>query len=281
MWPETAAALLEEAVRRLAAAGCATPQLDARLLLQHAARLSREDLILDPGRVLEPEAARQFRGFVVRREAREPVSRILGEREFYGRAFRITPDVLDPRPDTETLVEAALGLLPQEARILDLGTGSGAIIVTLLAERPDAAGVATDVSAAALDVARGNAMALGVADRLTLLHGSWFEPVAGQFDLIVSNPPYIPRAAVAGLESDVRDYDPTLALTDGGDGLGSYRAIAAGAGAHLAEGGHVAVEIGASQSEDVEGLFATAGLRLFRRDRDLGGHIRCLTFVRH
>ena len=278
MPPEAAQSLLAAATLRLRAAGCDTPELDARLLFQAATGLAREDLILAPEQPIAPEKRARFEGFLQRREAREPVSRILGEREFYGRSFRVTPDVLDPRPDTETLIDAALPLMPEGARILDLGTGTGAIAATLLAERPDASGVAVDVSEAALAVARGNAARLGVADRLILALGSWFSPVSGRFDIIASNPPYIPAAEIAGLSPDVRNFDPVLALLGGEDGLDPYRLIAAGAAAHLNPGGHVLVEIGAGQASAIGEIFAAHGFGLRAAHADLGGHVRCLHF---
>lgn len=280
MPPEALKPLLERATRRLAEAGCETPQLDARLLLQSATGLSREEMILDPARLIAPDAVERFLRFIEQRETREPVSRILGEREFYGRAFRVTPDVLDPRPDTETLIDAALARMPDRATILDLGTGSGAIAVTLLAERPDASGTATDVSPAALAVAKSNAERHGILPRLSLAEGSWFSPVTGRFDIIASNPPYIPAADIEGLSPDVRNFDPLLALVGGADGLDPYRAIASGAAAYLAEGGHVLVEIGSGQADDVEMIFAAAGFRAESRHSDLGGHVRCLVFRR-
>ena len=280
MPPDQLAALLAAATARLKAAGSDTPTLDARLLLQAAAHLTREGLILGPDRSLTPEQLSAFDGFVARRESHEPVSRILGEREFYGRVFRVTPATLDPRPDTETIIEAALKVMPKAARLLDLGTGTGAIAITLLAERPDAIGVATDLSPDALAVARENAARLGAADRLTLLEGSWFAPVSGSFDIILSNPPYIPADEIAGLAPDVRNFDPALALSGGTDGLDPYRTIAAGAGVHLDGGGHVLVEIGAGQAGDVETIFAAHRFRTAGRHSDLGGHIRCLGFNR-
>lgn len=272
--------LLDEATARLKAAGCETPALDARLLLQAAAGVSREEIILAPQRMVPDEAVASFRAFIGRRASREPVSRILGWREFYGRSFRVTPDTLDPRPDTETLVEAALALMPEGARLLDLGTGTGCIAITLLAERPGASGVAVDVSPAALAVAAENASRLGVADRLTLEAGSWFGPVSGRFDIIVSNPPYIPAVDIAGLSPDVRNFDPALALVGGADGLDPYRAIAAEAPGHMAQGAHVLVEIGAGQAPDVEAIFAAEGFAAASRHADLGGHVRCLAFGR-
>lgn len=279
MPPEAAQALLAAATLRLRAAGCDTPDLDARLLFQAATGLAREDVILAPDQLIVPEQRARFEGFLNRREAREPVSRILGAREFYGRAFRVTPAVLDPRPDTETLIDAALALMHAQARILDLGTGTGAIAVTLLAERPDATGVAVDVSEAALAVARENAVLLGVADRLTLALGSWFLPVSGRFDIIASNPPYIPADEIAGLSPDVRNFDPVLALLGGEDGLDPYRLIAAGAAAHLRPGGHVLVEIGAGQAPAITEIFAGQGFGLRAAHSDLGGHVRCLDFA--
>lgn len=280
MPPERAKPLLGEAVARLRSAGCDTPELDARLLLQWVTGLSREDLILDPEHPVSDEQARRFHAMIARREGREPVSRILGEREFHGRVFRVTPDTLDPRPDTETLVEAALALMPRAGRFLELGVGTGAVTVTILAERPQALGVATDVSAAALAVAAENAGRHGVADRLSLLEGDWFRPVTGVFDIIVSNPPYIPAADLAGLSPDVRCFDPRLALDGGKDGLDAYRAIATGAAAHLVPGGHVVLEIGAGQGPDVAAVFAAAGFLPVGQHRDLGGHVRCLAFQR-
>lgn len=276
MPPETAGGLLAEGRRRLAASGVAAPALDARLLLQHAAGLSHEDIVAEPRR--ETAAGDEFRTLIARRQAHEPVSRILGEREFHGRLFHVTPAVLDPRPDTETLVEAVVARMGAGARVLDLGTGSGAIIVTILAERTDATGVATDLSAAALQVANANALRHGAGQRLRLVHCSWFEGVEGLFDVIVSNPPYIPLGDIAGLTPDVRDFDPWMALDGGPDGLMAYRRIAAGARPHLAEGGSVMVEIGAGQQRDVEAIFQAAGFALTAEAKDLAGHVRCLAF---
>jgi release factor glutamine methyltransferase len=252
--------------------------LDARLLLQAAAGISREDLILGPDRPLTPEQRARYDSYISRREQHEPVSRILGEREFYGRVFHVTPDTLDPRPDTETIIDAALGVMPSGARLLDLGTGTGAIAITLLAERPDATGVATDLSGKALAVARANAERAGVTGRIAFLEGSWFAPVEGSFDIIVSNPPYIPDHEIQGLSPDVRNFDPHLALVGGDDGLDPYRAISSRAASHLAAGGHVLVEIGAGQADDVEAIFGAAGFGGVQRHKDLGGHVRCLVF---
>lgn len=278
MPPEDLNSLISRAARLLAEAGCETSALDARLLLQAATGLSREAMILDPQCLLAQDQLRHFAAMVERRAAHEPVARILGEREFYGRRFQVTPATLDPRPDTETLITAALDLLPREGRILDLGTGSGAIAITLLAERPDAAGLATDVSAPALEVARANAMRHAVEGRLGLAEGSWFSAVAGRFDIILSNPPYIPASEIAGLSLDVRGFDPILALDGGLDGLDAYRIIAGSSASHLTAQGHVLVEIGSGQGSDVEAIFTGAGFRPAGRHKDLGGHLRCLVF---
>ena len=185
MPPETLGAALRDGRRRLEEAGIELASLDARLLLQHAADVSHEELIADSSRLANPEAMAAYRSMLQRRSTREPVSRITGQREFYGRPFAVTPAVLDPRPDTETLIEAALAILPAgiALTILDLGTGSGAIIVTLLAERPQARGTATDLSPAALEAAKANAARHGVGSRLELIESDWWQGVSGRFDV--------------------------------------------------------------------------------------------------
>ncbi|MCB1379225.1 MAG: peptide chain release factor N(5)-glutamine methyltransferase [Alphaproteobacteria bacterium] len=278
MPPDTVAALLREGRRLLTEAGSETPALDARLLLQEAARLTHEDIATYPDKTVSPDAAERFASLIQRRQELEPVSRIVGRREFYGRPFKVTPDVLDPRPDTETLINAALTRLPRGARILDLGTGSGAIIVTLLAEANTATGLATDISAGALAVAFDNAACLGVENRLSFALGAWFAPVTGRFDLIVSNPPYIPAADIPGLQADVRNFDPLVALDGSADGLAAYRAIALEAEDHLAANGVVIVEIGAGQAGDVVTIFEQSGFRCEAKEQDLGGVDRCLVF---
>lgn len=279
---ETRRALLKQARERLAAGGIDTAVLDARLLFQAASGLRHEDIVAEPDTIVPPEVAGRFSGFIERRCRFEPVSRILGTREFYGRNFRVTPDVLDPRADTESLVGAALKLAKVKGAlcILDLGTGSGAIALTLLAELPGATAVATDVSEAALAVAKGNAEALGVAGRASFVQANWFEGIEGRFDLIVSNPPYIPLADIAGLAPDVREFDPLRALDGGPDGLEAYRRIAGGAAGHLTPSGRVAVEIGAGQEIAVNELFMGQGFVRESRHFDLSGHARCLVFSR-
>ncbi len=274
------ASLLKAAKRALDQNGHPTPALDARLLLQEATGLSREAMIADPDRQIAAAAAARFHDHLERRLKGEPVSRILGEREFYGRIFEVTAATLDPRPDTETLIEAALAFMPPDraCRLIDLGTGTGAIAITLLAERPLARAVMTDISPAALAVARRNAESLGVAGRASFIEGSWFTGVAGRFDLILSNPPYIPSAILPTLAAEVRDFDPATALDGGPDGLGPYRHIAAEAPSFLAPEGRVIVEIGEGQAIDIEAIFEIQGLVPESRWKDLAGHVRCLGF---
>jgi release factor glutamine methyltransferase len=270
---------IDDARRKLSAVGIETAALDARLLLQAATGLRHEELIAEPERVLGAAATQSLQSLVRRRLAHEPVSRILGWREFYGRRFQVTPSVLDPRPDTETLVQEALLHMRFGARVLDLGTGSGAIIVTLLAECAGATGTATDISLAALAVAEENAIKHGVAERLRLVHCNWFAAVSGSFDLIVSNPPYIPFSTIAGLPLEVRGFDPVKSLDGGPDGLEAYRRIASGAAAHLSPGARVIVEIGAGMAEPVGAIFARAGFGWAASTPDLGGRQRCLSFA--
>ena len=262
-------------VARLKAAGIETAALDARVLLQHCLKLDHASLIAQSDLDVEADA---FHAAIARRAAREPVSRMTGEREFYGRSFRLSPAVLDPRPDTETLVAAALDLPWQ--RLLDLGVGSGALAVTLLAERASATGVATDVSGAALAVAAANARRHGVESRLAFTEGAWFAPVTGRFDLVVSNPPYIRHGDLAALQPEVSAHDPALALDGGADGLDAYRSIAASLEACLEPQGHAVLEIGAGQAAEVSAIFAEAGFSTLVRHFDLGGHIRCLVLER-
>lgn len=215
---------------------------------------------------------------MARRLAREPVHRILGRRAFWTLDLAISPAVLDPRPDSETLVEAALALAPRPcARVLDLGTGSGALLCALLTEWPEASGLGVDRSVEACRVARRNVEACGCGARALVVAGDWGAALAGPFDVVVSNPPYIRSDDIAGLDPEVRDHDPALALDGGADGLAAYRAIAPLAARLLAPGGLLAVEVGWTQGEDVAGLLAQAGFGEVGRRRDLGGHDRVVT----
>lgn len=278
---DRASELLRSAKLALERQGHATPALDARLLLQAAAGLTREAMIADPDRPVAADAAARFRTFIDRRLKGEPVSRILGDREFYGRVFTVTPATLDPRPDTETLIDAALTVMPVDrpCRFIDLGTGTGAIALTLLAERPLVEAVLTDISPQALAVARANAERLGVMARASFIEASWFAGIEGQFDLILSNPPYIPTAILPTLAPDVQDFDPRSALDGGPDGLGPYREIAARALSFLAPQGRVIVEIGEGQALEIEDIFKAFRLVPESRWKDLAGHVRCLGFT--
>ena len=263
--------------RRLEAAGLAGPVIDARLLVEAAADATRADIVTDPHRPLTAEQEATLEGYLARREHREPVSHILGRKGFWKIMLGVTPDVLTPRPDTETVVEWVLRDFPEHApwRVLDLGVGSGAIILSILAERPAAKGLGVDVSEEALAVARDNAAHLGLAGRLALLRGDWTEGLeeAG-FDLVVSNPPYIASAVLETLEPEVRDHEPRIALEGGDDGLMHYRTLAPEILRVLKPGGRFAVEIGYDQKEAVEALFREAGAANVQTLRDLGDRDR-------
>jgi release factor glutamine methyltransferase len=280
---ETALALMTQA---FAAAGIESAQRDARFLLQSLLGLDGAALLTQPQRHLG-DNARRVSDALRRRLAHEPVSRIVGSREFYGRNFVITPDVLDPRPDTETVIDLALdiirsrGLAEKTLSIADIGTGSGILIATLLAELPNARGVATDVSPAALAVARQNAERLGVADRATFIATHGLKGCGGPLDLIVSNPPYIATNKIAELESEVREYDPMVALDGGPDGLGVYREIAQDDIVKQQHSACIVVEVGAGQAADVEKIFVSAGWSFLDRRNDLGGHARAVALEIH
>jgi release factor glutamine methyltransferase len=250
------AAALTEAAARLAPS--ATARRDAEFLLRHIVGLSQAELLADPGRELTGRQAQHYHAAVARRALHEPVQHIVGRQEFYGRSFVVNRLVLIPRPETEHLVEATLALPSPPGRILDVGTGSGALAVTLALELPAAAVCATDISAPALAVAAKNAEELGAAERIRFLHSNLFDALAGErFDCIVSNPPYV--AAGETLEAQVREYEPASALYAGPDGLAVYRRLIPGAAAHLEPGGHLLLEIGQGQQEAVGRLLAASG----------------------
>ncbi len=260
---------------RLKAKGMATPDLDARLIIKAAAGLSDADFISRRDREISAETLASIESMAERRLAREPVSRILGKREFWGLPFTVTPAVLDPRPDSETLVDAALKHFERSApsRILDLGTGSGCLIISLLHEWGEARGVAVDISEEALAIAERNAADNRVAERLSFRRGNWldgFESNA-QFDLVISNPPYIPRADLANLDADVLHYDPILALEGGIDGLDSYKSIFLNLHKHIEKAGIALFEIGIGQHDDVVRLAEKYGFHARGIHADLGG----------
>ena len=282
---------LERTVRRLAAsfrsAGLEQPARDARLIVAAVLDLDQVAMLRAPDRMLSAPEIDAAERMAARRLRHEPVSRILGRRWFHGLEFEIDPSTLDPRPETETLVEGVLTRLrerisPEAAplRILDLGSGSGAILIALLAALPTATGLGTDISRQALDVARRNALQHGVADRADFRNADWFVGVErATYDVVVANPPYIPSDDVAALDRDVRDFDPLTALDGGRDGLNAYRALTAGVSAYLAPTGLLVMEVGADQAEAVSRLCETAGLRPepdLALWRDLSGHRRCV-----
>nr|WP_205911969.1 peptide chain release factor N(5)-glutamine methyltransferase [Rhodobacter sp. SGA-6-6] len=260
------------AVPRLRAAGVEDAPRDARLLMAHALGVAPDRLTLHIGDEMTGPQAQVFEEAVAARVARKPLSQITGRRLFWGRSFRVTADTLDPRPETETLVAEALA--GSFSTVLDIGTGTGCILLTLLAERPDATGLGTDISPAALAVARENAAALDLAIRADFRQTSWLDGIETRFDLIVSNPPYIAADEMPALAPEVRDHEPLAALTDGADGLTAYRALAAQAPAVLVPGGRLLVEIGPAQGRAVAALFAAAGLADIRILQDLDGRDR-------
>ncbi len=253
----TAAEALRGAIARLTAAGIPDAPRDARRLLAFAMGIAPDRVSLHLPDPLGPTQAAGFDAAIADRIARRPVSQITGTRQFFGHSFRVTADTLDPRPETEILVAAALER--PFVKMLDLGTGTGCILLSCLASMPFATGTGTDQSAAALAVAAGNAATLGLAKRARFRQADWFADISGKFDLIVSNPPYIAEDEMAGLSPEVRDWEPRAALTPGGDGLDAYRAIAAGAGARLMPGGRIALEIGPTQAGAVTALLTAAG----------------------
>ncbi|MDO3377662.1 peptide chain release factor N(5)-glutamine methyltransferase [Geoalkalibacter halelectricus] len=260
--------------------GIESARLDADLLLAKTLGVDRVGLYLRYDQPLNPEELNSFRAWVARRARHEPLAYILGEVEFWSLAFGLTPDVLIPRPDTEVLVEEALARGPEGARVLDVGTGSGAIAVCLAVERPTWQVTALDVSPAALAVAQDNARRHQVAERMRFLQGDLARLPDEKFDLIVANPPYIPSADLAGLMPDVRDYEPHLALDGGPDGLAAYRALAAQAPRCLSPEGRLLVEIGQGQEPAVQELFTQAGLQGPFSRADYAGIIRVVGATR-
>ena len=270
----TASEAMVAATARLRAAGVPEPARDARILLAHAARVDATRVTLIAPDDIAPEIEDRFEHLVSLRAIRVPVSHLIGEREFYGRAFKITGDVLDPRPDTETLIDAALSL-PFE-RVLDLGTGSGAILITLLAERENATGVGLDVSEAACLQSAANAAMHNVAPRAEVLQSDWFDCAEGRFDLIVANPPYLTLDEFNAAAPELVQHEPRIALTDDADGLTAYREIAGAAAGYLTEDGTVLVEIGWQQGTAVSEIFQAAAWGDIQILPDLDGRDRVI-----
>ena len=272
--------LYRQALAAFRRANLPTPELDARWLVAAAAGVQPNLIAFDGGRQLSAQAAVKIEIFIARRLAGEPVDRILGKREFWSLEFRLGPTTLSPRPDTETLVEACLAVLADRQahyRLLDLGTGTGAILIALLTERPAATGVGIDLAPQAVAIARQNAEDNGVSKRACFAEGNWTQGLEGPFDLIVSNPPYISGPDIAGLDREVRDHDPRLALDGGADGLDAYRTIIRGAPPLLMPRGILALELGIGQEDAVTALMQAAGFSMLGPARkDLGGVPRAL-----
>lgn len=279
----TLAGLVASIRSQLTAAGIADAGLEARLLVEAVTGTARIDAVREPGREVGSGDIGRLDAFLARRLAGEPVHRILGHREFHGIDLFLNEATLEPRDDTEAVVELALKAAGADRgrtlSILDLGTGTGAIALALLAERPHARATGVDLAVGAVKAARDNAERAGLADRFNAIQSDWFDRVAGRFDLIVSNPPYIRSDEIVGLTREVRLFDPASALDGGRDGLDAFRAIARGAAAHLGAGGWIVVEIGAGQECAAETVFERHGFRLADTARDLGGHTRALAFA--
>lgn len=273
--------LLTDGAVRLAKAGIDGAAREVRLLLQAAAGIPIATQIAFPERTIEIAAAARFDVLLERRARREPMAHILGQREFWSLAFKVTADTLDPRPDSETLVQAVLDQLPDRSaalRLIDFGTGTGCLLLALLHELPNATGAGVDVSAAALAVATENANALGLAQRTSFHRSDWDDGLASGFDIVLSNPPYIPSGDIAGLQPEVASYEPRLALDGGPDGLDAYRRLGPATARLLVPDGLAAFEIGIGQGESVRRIMAAAGLRHIATARDLAAVERSLLF---
>ncbi|NKC29909.1 peptide chain release factor N(5)-glutamine methyltransferase [Falsiroseomonas selenitidurans] len=276
---ESVGAFLCQAGQVLRAAAIESPRLEARLLLGHAMGATPEQLLREPGARVPAQAVARFGAALAARLARVPMAHILGRQGFWTLDLAVSPATLIPRPDSESLVEAALEALPDAAaplRVLDLGTGTGCLLLAVLAERPAAFGIGVDVAPAAAALAAANARANGLAARAAFLAGDWAAALAGRFDLVLSNPPYIESAAIAGLMPEVARHEPASALDGGADGLDAYRSIAAALPGLLAPGGVAVLELGQGQRQAVERLAGAAGLRVRGCRADLGGIDRAL-----
>lgn len=281
----TVGAFLCRAGQHLRAAAVEAPRLEARLLLAHAMGCRTEDLLRDPRGPVPPDAARRFAGALRRRLDREPMAHLLGEAGFWSLRVSVSPATLVPRPDTETLVEAALAAFPRRdavRRVLDLGTGTGCLLLAALAEFPGADGVGVDSVPAAAALARRNAAALGLGGRARFVCGSWGAALGGgggRFDLVLSNPPYVETGDIPGLAPEVARHEPRSALDGGADGLDAYRALLPDVRRLLAPGGRAVVELGQGQRGAVEGLAGGCGLRPADCRADLGGVDRALVLA--
>lgn len=275
----TVGVALTDAAERMTRVGIENARQDARLIMGNVLATDLAVLIGHPERVLAVEEAAQFDHLVGRRLARQPLSHILGRREFWGLKLRVTPDTLDPRPDSECLIEAVLAHRAdrrQAQRILDIGTGTGCLILALLHEFPAASGLGIDSSIAALAVARANAADLALAHRAMFSAGNWTDGVVGHYDIIISNPPYIPSDRIGALVPEVALHEPRSALDGGRDGLDSYRSLSGRLAGLLTATGLAAIEVGADQHQNAGAILAAGGLVVTDRRRDLAGHVRVL-----
>jgi release factor glutamine methyltransferase len=270
---------INELTLQFTAAGLDAPRLDARILVGHVTGLEPSLLFARSDQALSAGESEAVRALAKRRLSYEPVSRILGHREFWGLDFGLNSATLDPRPDTETVVTAALALkdkLPAKPRILDLGTGTGCILISLLSEWPESRGMGIDLDPRALEMAAANAMRLGVGARAQFREGDWCDGLEENYDLIVSNPPYIGESEACALAPEVTSFDPPAALFAGPDGLGAYRGLIPGAKARLSAGGRLILEIGVTQEQAVETLLNQVGIVIETRAKDLSGRVRAL-----
>jgi release factor glutamine methyltransferase len=279
--PWTIASARRWAIAALRAAGIVSAGIDVRRLMAAAFALPEAQILARPEAQLPPERAQIFASYIERRCGREPVSRILGAREFYGRSFAVSAATLDPRPDSETLIEATLEIVRLEnwptlpLRIVDIGTGTGCLLLTLLSELPQATGLGTDLSGAALEVARGNAAALGLGQRVAWRTTDLLENIAGDFHILVSNPPYLRSAEIATLEPEVSRFDPRLALDGGTDGLAIFRRLSARFFEVVANG-WIVLEVAHDQADKVADMFAPGRAGHVRVYRDVSGRRRCV-----
>lgn len=266
---------------RLASAGIETADLEARILLEDIAGISKSDFYFDRDKDLPEHISQQINDMIDRRVQGESLGRILGYRDFWKSRFYLSADTLEPRPDTETLIEEVLHDHRSPKRILDLGTGTGCILLSLLQEFPDAAGVAVDKAYGACVAAEDNAKRLGLQNRARILNGSWFEPLPkdSKFDLIVSNPPYIPSLEIRNLQLEVKNHDPILALDGGNDGLDPYKFLCSNLKNYLEPNGIVVLEFGVGQASDITRIVEEAGATLIRVSNDLGGVPRVIKFT--
>ncbi|TCL72582.1 peptide chain release factor N(5)-glutamine methyltransferase [Rhizobium sp. BK251] len=277
--------LLNRARTRFAAAGLENAAADAHILIGGLLGLSRVELLSREKEQVEATSAQRIEDAIRRRLDREPVYRILGRREFYGLALELSPDTLEPRPDTEILVDTMLPHVRRlaathgEVRILDLGTGTGAICLALLKECPEAIGTGVDIAAGAVLAAQKNARENGLDGRFEAIEGSWFGKISGEFHAIVSNPPYIPSSVISTLAPEVKEHDPAAALDGGNDGLDAYRAIAKDAARFLCQDGIVGLEIGYDQRMEVTAIFTAENFRLLESVRDYGKNDRVVVFA--